>query len=130
TLLHRDQITLRPGAIGTALDITLPAGAKLWSAKVDGVPVRPLERGSGRISVPLGFDTSKDAVVEVISVQPKAVPKGRSELALDVPQVAVPVQQHRWRLLLPDGARYRYRAGDLRPAVETVMIREVTRRDT
>jgi hypothetical protein len=117
TLLHRDQITLRPGAIGTALDLTLPASATLWSAKVDGVPVRPLERGSGRISVPLGFDTGKDAVVEVISVQKKAIPKGRSELALDLPRLAVPVQEHRWRLLLPDGARYRYRSGELRPAM-------------
>jgi carboxypeptidase family protein len=117
TLLHRDQITLRPGAIGTALDLTLPASATLWSAKVDGVPVRPLERGSGRISVPLGFDTGRDAVVEVICVQEKAIPKGRSELALDLPRMAVPVQEHRWRLLLPDNARYRYRSGDLRPAV-------------
>jgi hypothetical protein len=117
TLLHRDQITLRPGAIGTALDLTLPASATLWSAKVDGVPVRPLERGGGKISVPLGFDTGRDAVVEVISVQEKAIPKGRSELALDLPRMAVPVQEHRWRLLLPDGARYRYRSGDLRPAV-------------
>ncbi|HEY4593088.1 MAG TPA: hypothetical protein VIJ61_11815, partial [Thermoanaerobaculia bacterium] len=114
TLLHRDRLILRPGAIGTALDLTLPAAATLWSARVDDVPVRPLVRGGGRISVPLGFDTGKDAVVEVISVQEKAIPKGRSELALDLPQVAVPVQQHRWRLLLPDGASYRFRQGDLR----------------
>ncbi len=116
TLLHRDRVTLRPGAIGTALDLTLPAGSTLWSAKVDEVPVRPLERGNGKISVPLGFDTGRDAVVEVVSVQEKAIPKGRSELALDLPRIAVPVQEHRWRLLLPDGARYRYRSGDLRPA--------------
>ena len=134
TLLHRDRLILRPGAIGTALDLTLPANATLWSARVDDVPVRPLERGNGRISVPLGFDTGKDAVVEVISVQAKAVPKGRSELALDLPQVAVPVQQHRWRLLLPDGAQYRYRAGDLRPVLRPVtagvVLHETTRRET
>jgi hypothetical protein len=118
TLLHRDRITLRPGAIGTALDLTLPPSATLWSARVDEVPVRPLERGNGTISVPLGFDTGRDAVVEVISVQERAIPKGRSELALDLPRVAVPVQEHRWRLLLPDGASYRYRSGELRPAVE------------
>jgi hypothetical protein len=117
TLLHRDRITLRPAAIGTALDLTLAPGATLWSARVDDVAVRPLERGGGKISVPLGFDTGKDAVVEVVSVQAKAIPVGRSELALDVPRVAVPVQEHRWRLLLPDGALYRFRAGDLRPAV-------------
>ncbi|MFL6236165.1 MAG: hypothetical protein ACJ76N_23740 [Thermoanaerobaculia bacterium] len=129
TLLHRDRITLRPGAIGTALDLTLPAAATLWSARVDGVPVRPLERGGGRISVPLGFDAGRDAVVEVVSVQKTAIPKGRSELALDVPRLAVPVQQHRWRLLLPDGASYRYRAGDLRPAAGRVVAHEVTKRD-
>jgi len=117
TLLHRDRITLRPAAIGTALDLTLAPGATLWSARVDDVAVRPLQRGNGKISVPLGFDTGRDAIVEVVSVQAKAVPVGRSELALDVPRVAVPVQEHRWRLLLPDGASYRFRSGDLRPAV-------------
>jgi hypothetical protein len=117
TLLHRDRITLRPAAIGTALDLTLPAGATLWSARVDDVAVRPLERGGGKISVPLGFDAGRDAVVEVVSVQPKAIPAGRSELALDVPRLALPVQQHLWRLLLPDGAQYRFRSGDLKPVV-------------
>jgi hypothetical protein len=118
TLLHRDRITLRPAAIGIALDLTLGAGATLWSARVDDVPVRPLERGGGTISVPLGFDTGKDAVVEVVSVLPQAIPKGRSDLALDLPRVALPVLEHRWRLLLPDGARYRFRSGDLRPVAE------------
>jgi hypothetical protein len=130
TLLHRDRITLRPAAIGTALDLTLAPGATLWSARVDGVAVRPLERGGGKISVPLGFDTGRDAVVEVVSVQQKAIPAGRSELALDVPRVAVPVQEHRWRLLLPDGASYRYRSGDLRPAVRPGGRRMVTKRPT
>ncbi len=118
TLLHRDRITLRPAAIGIALDLTLGAGATLWSARVDDVPVRPLERGGGTISVPLGFDTGKDAVVEVVSVLPQAIPRGRSDLTLDLPRVAVPVLEHRWRLLLPDGARYRFRAGELRPVDE------------
>ncbi|HEY0556316.1 MAG TPA: carboxypeptidase-like regulatory domain-containing protein [Thermoanaerobaculia bacterium] len=118
TLLHRDRITLRPAAIGTALDLTLGAGSTLWSARVDDVAVRPLERGGGTISVPLGFDTGKDAVVEVVSVLSAAIPKGRSDLALSLPRVAIPVLEHRWRLLLPDGARYRFRSGDLRPVVE------------
>jgi hypothetical protein len=90
---------------------------------VDDVAVRPLERGGGKISVPLGFDGGRDAVVEVVSVQEKAIPAGRSELALDLPRVAVPVQQHRWRLLLPNGAQYRFRAGDLKPAQESVTFR-------
>jgi hypothetical protein len=117
TLLHRERITLRPGAVGNALDLTLPAAATLWSAKVDEVPVRPLLRGNGRISVPLGFDAGKPALVEIVAVLAKAIPAGRSDLGIELPRVATPVLEHRWRLLLPDGASYRYRSGDLRPVV-------------
>ena len=117
TLLHRDRLTLRPpGGLGAALDVVLPAAAKLWSAKVDEVPVRPLVRGNGTISIPLGFETGKEPVIEIVSVLEKAIPSGRSELALTLPQIAVPVQVHEWRVLLPDGPKYRFRSGELRPA--------------
>jgi hypothetical protein len=56
----------------------------------------------------------------VVSVLERAIPKGRSELALTLPQVAAPVVQHQWRLLLPEGASYRFKRGDLRPAREAV----------
>jgi hypothetical protein len=116
TLLHRDRFTLgpvtRPGA---ALEIALPAGSTLWSARVGEQPVRPLERG-GKISVPLGFVSGAETVVEVVSVQERAIPAGRSELGLELPQVTVPVLEHRWRVLLPEANRYRFRSGDLRPA--------------
>ncbi len=117
TLLHRDRLVLRPAAgLGATVDLVLPAAAILWSAKVDDLPVRPLER-NGTISLPLGFETGKESVVEVVSVLEKAIPQGRSELALGLPRIAAPVQEHRWRLLLPDGHRYRFRSGDLRPAL-------------
>lgn len=117
TLLHRDRLTLgAPGGLGAALDVVLPPSAKLWSARVDEVPVRPLDRGNGTISIPLGFETGREPVVEVVSVLEKAIPKGRSELALSLPQIAAPVQVHEWRVLLPDGAKYRFRSGELRPA--------------
>jgi hypothetical protein len=121
TVLHRDRFTLDQA--GAALDLTLPAGAVLWSAKVGAQTVRPVERtvGSGTLSVPLGFARSGAAtVVEVVSVLERAIPKGRSELALTLPQVAAPVVQHQWRLLLPEGASYRFKRGDLRPAREAV----------
>jgi hypothetical protein len=117
TLLHRDRLTLRPpGGLGAVLDVILPATAKLWSAKVNEVPVRPLDRGNGTISIPLGFETGKEPVIEIVSVLEKAIPAGRSELAMTLPQIAVPVQAHEWRVLLPDGPKYRFRSGELRPA--------------
>jgi hypothetical protein len=116
TLLYRDRFTLESKSrAGASLDLTLPAGATLWSAKVDEQPVRPLERG-GTLSVPLGFESGAQAVVEVVAVLERAIPPGRSALALELPQVRIPVRDHRWKLLLPEGPRYRFRSGDLRPA--------------
>ncbi|MES1211421.1 MAG: hypothetical protein ABUL63_03705, partial [Acidobacteriota bacterium] len=48
-LLHRDRFTLGPVTKpGAALEMTLPEGAALWSARVGEQPVRPVER-NGRI---------------------------------------------------------------------------------
>ncbi|HYG63502.1 MAG TPA: carboxypeptidase-like regulatory domain-containing protein [Thermoanaerobaculia bacterium] len=116
TVLHRDLFTVEGG--GEVFDLTLPAGATLWSARVGEQPVRPVERG-GRLSVPLGFQSGL-ARVEVVSVLPGEIPEGRSRLALELARVEAPVLDHRWRLLLPEGARYRFRDGDLLPAWEMV----------
>jgi hypothetical protein len=115
TVLHRDRFTL--GQAGAALDLSLPAGATLWSASVGAQAVRPLEHAGG-LSVPLGFAARAGAalpVVEVVSVLERALPGGRSRLGLELAQVRSPVLAHRWQLLLPEGARYRFRAGDLQP---------------
>lgn len=115
TVLHRDRFVLHPvSGMAAALDLTLPQGGTLWSVKVDYQPVRPLEK-NGVVTIPLGFNEGKGPVVEVVSVLEKAIPKGRSNLDLDLPRLAAPVQDHRWRLLLPSGPRYRYQHGDLRP---------------
>ena len=113
SLLFRDRLVI--GAGRTALDITLPDGAVLWSATVDGLPVRPVERGE-RLTVPLSFEERGDTVVEVVSVAPAVVPRGRSRIRLVLPQLDLQVLEHTWRMLLPEDDRYRFEGGDLRPA--------------
>jgi hypothetical protein len=86
---------------------------------VDGVSVRPLEQG-GRLTVPLlgtdAFDIHDGPEVEIVSVEEQAIALGRSQLDLGLTRVDLPVLEHRWQLLLPEGNRYRYSGGDLRPA--------------
>lgn len=113
TLLHLDRFELAQA--GEALTLALPAGATLWSAAVDGQPVRPLAAAGG-LAVPLGAGGAR--LVEVVAVLDKVVGKGRSQLGFELAQVHVPVLEHRWRLLLPENARYRFRAADLRPVAE------------
>ncbi len=115
TVVHRDRFTLEPLAQPAAsLDVTLPPGAVLWSAEVGGQPVRPVDR-NGSLSIPLGLAAAAEpAVVEIVAVAEHTIPAGRSRLALSLPEVAAPVLAHRWRLLLPEGERYRVRTATLR----------------
>jgi hypothetical protein len=113
TLLHRDQMIVSRGA--SSLKLLFPQGATVWSAEVNGLAVRPLER-NGATVVPLPFATTRETRVEVVSVQQRAIASGRSRVTLSAPQVTVPVLTHSWRLLLPDENRYRYSTGDLRPS--------------
>jgi Carboxypeptidase regulatory-like domain len=145
TLLHLDRFELAQA--GEALYLALPPGATLWSASADGKPVRPLVLGVGKngavkgdagkdgagsggagtgevskgdagtsLAVPLGAGGAR--LVEVAAVVGKVIAKGRSQLAFELARVQAPVLEHRWRLLLPENARYRFRAADLRPVPE------------
>lgn len=116
TLLHRDVFTLAQA--GSALDVRLPADATLWSASINGLAVRPVQR-NGATLVPLPLGAQEDATVDVVVVQERAIAAGRSRIPLALPQVAAPVLEHRWRLLLPQENAYRFAAGTLRPAPET-----------
>ena len=115
TLLHRETFLLaasdRPSS---SFEVMLPEGATLWSTKVDGQPTRPLMRG-GKVVLPILPRRGESTVVEVVAVLEQAIPAGRSQLAVGLMQVAAPVLEHNWRLLLPDGPKYRYAGGDLQP---------------
>jgi hypothetical protein len=114
TLLHRERLALDPGP--AALELTLPAAATLWTALVDGAPVRPVER-QGRTLLPLPYRQNGAASVEVIAVEERVGEKGgRSRLALALLRIEGQVLDHTWRLLLPEGRRYRLAAGTLGPA--------------
>lgn len=111
TLLHRDRFTVATEK--PTVELPLPAGATLWSAQVNGVPVRPVER-AGRAALPLGVAPGAEARVEVVVVEEKAIPAGRSELRLAPPELSLPVLVHEWRLLLPSRNSYRLVESDLR----------------
>lgn len=115
TLLHRELMTLGPlsGALA-ALELELPESAEIWTARIDGQPVRPLERG-GRLALPLALASRSDSRIELIYVLARAVPSGREEITFQLGRIGAEVEHHDWRLLLPETSRYRFREGALRP---------------
>ncbi len=144
SLVLRDRFRVRGRA--ATLDVELPVGVELWTVNVDDEAVRPLHRGLGRrdsrqqdglaagqpqlYSIPLGFraglaaaDPGQDVWVEVVGVRAlaqgaPAPTRGHSNLRLELASVMVPVLMHDWRVLLPQGARYRYAGGDLLPLTD------------
>ncbi len=119
TLLHRDRLTL--SSHGSSLPLSLPEGATLWSTSVNGLPVRTVTHNGGP-EVPLPLGGEQEVTVETVVVQQRAIPPGRSRIALAPPELPVPVLTHGWRLILPEGNRYRFASGTLRP-VATSQIR-------
>ncbi len=119
TLLHRDRFVLTRA--GAALELVLAADATLWSAAVDGLPLRPVER-NGATLVPLALGTRPGTTVEVVVVQQHAIPEGRSTLSIALPVLGDPVLKHTWRVLLPEQNSYRFAAGTLTPAPEEAHV--------
>ena len=84
------------------LRLTLPQGALLWGAYVQGQPVRPSELPGRRILVPLleapargGFDVS------LIWAEPSKRMRLGTSLALQAPELDLPAEQVSWDLYLP-----------------------------
>ena len=121
TLVQRDAVTVETSA--GAFAMTLSESAVLWSVRVDGQVVRPVQT-AGTLAVPLPQRSKgHEFTIEVTSVVEKAVPMERSSMHLELARIDTPVLDHRWRLLLPANASYRYTGGTLVPAEEVASTR-------
>lgn len=107
------------------LGLVLPVGAEVWSALVDGEPVRPAQDGA-RLLLPLENTWGSDAVatVELTYVAAGRFPQtsGRGRVQLESPRLDVPLKDARWEIFLPPDYDYRdfggsmtYESADLVP---------------
>ncbi|MBI3418071.1 MAG: hypothetical protein HY043_22505 [Verrucomicrobia bacterium] len=89
------------------LAITLPAGATVWSAFVDGQPVRPARSGE-QLLLPLERSGVDDAPipVELTYVAAGKFPRTGGLVDLVSPRLDVPLKDARWEVFLPPDYRY------------------------
>jgi hypothetical protein len=90
-----------------SLSLALPEGAEVWSAFVDGQPVRPTRRND-RLLLPLekvGTDDSPIAV-ELTFVGKVGFPRTSGRVKLASPKLDVPLKDARWDVFLPADFRY------------------------
>jgi len=103
------------------LEVTLPAGAQVWSAFVAGQPVRPSRR-DGKLLLPLERSVGDAPVaVELTYVGAGKFPARRGSVGLVSPALDVPLKNARWELYLPPDYSYSDFAGTMkREVTETV----------
>src|SRR6185437_6225396 len=92
--------------------LTLPAGAQLWSATVNGAAVVPVIDGNADL-IPLPQTANPDAVLDI---QLKlAQTNDATRVAVAAPVVGAPVLLAEWKLEPDAGRRLIFRSGTLTP---------------
>lgn len=102
------------------LEVELPPGATVWSAFIDGQPVRP-GLVQGKLLLPLAGDLASDAAVavELTFVSTDKFPQQRGALSLMSPRFDVPLKNAHWELYLPPDYEYSHFEGSMTRSSET-----------
>lgn len=98
------------------LEVTLPSSSQLWSAFVDGEPIRPGNR-EGRLLLPLDQGNVEEATtrLEVVYVNREKFPKTKGLVSLESPQFDIPLKNAKWELHLPPDFDYSEFRGTMTP---------------
>ncbi len=99
------------------LGVTLPQGARLWSVKVDGQKAQALERGAGKILVPLPrrLDPNQPTRVDVASASQSGKISLRQGVSLLSPALDARSIYARWTITPPNRYEIASATGDLTP---------------
>jgi hypothetical protein len=96
------------------LAVALPSDARLWSAFVDGQPVRPARR-EGRLLLPLERPTTdvSPLAVEVTYVGRVEFPRVSGRVQLESPWLDLPLKDARWEVFVPPDFSYHQFTGTM-----------------
>ncbi|HAB18052.1 MAG TPA: hypothetical protein DCE44_16585, partial [Verrucomicrobiales bacterium] len=119
------------------LELTLPPGAEVWSATVDGEPVRPAKNG-GKLLLPLEAGRGSDAPlkVELTYVGSSRFPRTSGRVELTSPRLDVPLKEAMWEVFLPPdhaytdfGGTMTYESADLVPVAQDFTVASYRRQE-
>ena len=84
-----------------ALDVTLPEGARLSSARVEGEAVRPVRTSAGVLLVPI---VPSAQPFDVVIIYEEALPEGANDASLEAPDLGIPGSRAVWTVVVPEGS--------------------------
>ena len=99
------------------LGVTLPSGAKLWSARVDGAPVQALDDGKGAVLIPIKRlqDANTPSRVELAYAEARPKLRWFRGLSFDAPLCAAQSVFARWTIAWPENFSLLPRGGNMMP---------------
>jgi hypothetical protein len=102
------------------LQVELASGARVWSAFVDGQPVRPCSR-QGKTLLPLerSSGSGEPISVEMTFIETNKFPRLRGSWSAASPKLDVPWKNAVWKFYLPQDYRYSRFRGTMTPQPAT-----------
>jgi len=94
--------------------LTIPAGAMLWSASINGAAVVPVSDGTTNL-VPLPQSADPDSVLE-LDLKVAAQSSNAENVTVSAPIAYAPVMLAEWKMAPDPGRRLVYQNGSLQPA--------------
>lgn len=100
------------------LNMTLPAGARLWSSSVDGENVQALNDGKGSVLIPIKRlrDANTPSRVDLTYAETRPALHWLSTVSLEAPRCNSQSVFARWTVLWPDRFALRPQGGNMMPA--------------
>ena len=101
------------------LRVAVPAGLKIWAARVDGADVQPVtENNTSTTLVPLPSRPDANAMLDV-ALRFGGIAPDPVKIRLDAPRIGAPVINTRWEITPDKGHKLTFRDGNLALAPET-----------
>ena len=106
-MLTQAEILLRTGRL-RFLKVGLPKSGELWAARVNGSDVAVARDREGNLNVPLELFAAEQATAITLVYADGLAAAGGGTLEIAAPRLPeLPLQDVRWTLFVPPGARYR-----------------------
>lgn len=101
------------------LTLRLPKDSRLWQTFLDGNPVKPAQKESGEILIPMKKSTAQGEelqpfVIEIGYISDVGKLSLKGELLNELPAVDIPVNYLRWSLYFPENYEYTNFEGPLK----------------
>jgi len=105
------------------LMLSLPANSRIWQAFLDGEPVKPAQKATGEVLIPMKKSTTQGEDLQSFTIEIGYVTEVnklslKGDLLSELPGIDIPMSHLRWTLFLPDDYEYTNFEGPLKHVAE------------